>query len=443
MGQGRLSLRGSSVAPLLLACLLCRHMICAQEPVIPTLRGNITAVDSSGGFDVSGYHVMIGANTEFYALQGPKKDPAALRGEIQVGTYVQVIGDKDRHDRTVTARQVKVRSEDRNVSGSGVIERMFAPGPQPVFRADGYLIRMVAGTDVRFSTGLSAIDDVAPGTWVRYEGRPNNSGELVAVRLAFARPKPHGSKHDSASMAQVTTFPPGSIIDFDGSFNTNRAKKRLQDTPGGACGWYPVLDVPSAQEHVRRIGMSLIPKYQRDLPDDSPAKIPFRFYIVDEKEIRSGLTCHEGLVLIPADVFNRLRNDDQLAAVIADGVVASLQPMQLRMASAFGWSDVGEVAAFGAAGVAGVVIKHEVLHRLEDQRGRMALGLMADAGYDPWQAPEAWRLLEPKQLPKDLSKLKYPGRAGYQLEILAMQYKRPAASAAGTAQSGSALAPLK
>ena len=103
--------------------------------------------------------------------------------------------------------------------------------------------------------------------------------------------------------------------------------------------------------------------------------------------------------------------------------------MQLRMATAFGWSDVGEVAAFGVVGVAGVVIKHEILHKLEDQRGRMALGLMADAGYDPWQAPEAWRRLEPKQLPRDRSKLKYPGRAGYQLEILAMEYKRSAPAA--------------
>ena len=47
---------------------------------------------------------------------------------------------------------------------------------------------------------------------------------------------------------------------------------------------------------------------------------------------------------------------------------------------------------------------------LEEQRGRIALSLMADAGYDPWQAPEAWRLMQPKRLPGDVSALPYPDR---------------------------------
>lgn len=431
MRLGRSPFCGRFLAPLLIAYLVCCCLLGAQEPMIPTLRGNITAVDSSGGFDVAGYHVIVASNTEFYVLQGPKKDPAALRGEIQVGTYVQVIGDKDRHDRTVVAHQVKVRGEDRNVSGFGVIDRMIASGSQPVFRADGYIVRVAADASIHFSGGLSSTDEVGTGTWVHFEGRPNNSGELVVTRVGFVQPKLHKSKRDPMSVAQVTTFPPGSIIDFDGSFNTNRAKKKPEDTPGGQCGWYPVLDVPATQEHVRQIGVTLIPRYQGDLPDDSPEKIPFRFYVVDEKEIRSDLSCHEGLVLIPANVINRIQGQDQLAAVIADGVAASLQSQHARIGIELGLADAAEVVGFGGAlGVAGVVVKHEILRKLEDQRGRVALGLMADAGYDPWQAPEAWRRLEPKQLPKDIARLKYPDRAGYQLEILAMQYKRSAPTAA-------------
>jgi Domain of unknown function (DUF5666) len=112
----------------------CGWLVCAQEPVIPTLRGNITGVQPPDGFDVAGYQVITTQETEFYVLHGPKRGPDALRREIAVGTYVQVIGDMDRHDRTVTAQQVKVGSEDRSISGSGVIERMIDPGPNPVFR---------------------------------------------------------------------------------------------------------------------------------------------------------------------------------------------------------------------------------------------------------------------------------------------------------------------
>jgi hypothetical protein len=55
---------------------------------------------------------------------------------------------------------------------------------------------------------------------------------------------------------------------------------------------------------------------------------------------------------------------------------------------------------------------------MQEQAGRIALTLMADAGYDPQQAPEAWRLLASKKSPKDLSALQYPSRAEYQLGIL-------------------------
>lgn len=52
------------------------------------------------------------------------------------------------------------------------------------------------------------------------------------------------------------------------------------------------------------------------------------------------------------------------------------------------------------------------------------MALLANGGYDPWEAPEAWHLLAPKHLPNDLGSLKYLDRSGYQLGILNLQYKR-------------------
>jgi hypothetical protein len=74
---------------------------------------------------------------------------------------------------------------------------------------------------------------------------------------------------------------------------------------------------------------------------------------------------------------------------------------------------------------------------LQRQRGRVALELLAEAGYDPWQAPEAWRLAEPKALPKDLGTLPYPDRSGYQLGILNLQYGRNAAGKGASGSDGS------
>ena len=172
--------------------------------------------------------------------------------------------------------------------------------------------------------------------------------------------------------------------------------------------------------------------------------------MVEEKDIRSALSCHEGLVLVPVTVINRLRSEDQLAAVLADGVAASLQLGQARIA--VDWRVLWEEAGFAALSAAGgpwglgyaggmvgnAIVNHTMQRKLENQRGRVALSLMSDAGFDPWQAPEAWRLLAPEKPPKDPSKLKYPDRAGYQLEILNLQYKRAATSTATAAQAADA-----
>jgi hypothetical protein len=184
------------------------------------------------------------------------------------------------------------------------------------------------------------------------------------------------------------------------------------------------------QARVRRIGASLIPKYQNALADDDPTKIPFRFYVVVEKDVRTEVGCEEGLVLIPLEVADRLQKDDQLAAVVADGVAANLQRQKARYANqlmVIGMAQFGAHFVSGAGvgtTVAGDAVKRNIERKLEDERAGLALGLMADAGYDPWQAPEAWRLLAPSQVPTDTTKLKYPVRSVYLTEILGMQYKK-------------------
>lgn len=154
------------------------------------------------------------------------------------------------------------------------------------------------------------------------------------------------------------------------------------------------------------------------------------------------------MILIPRQVVQRVKNDDQLAAVLADGVAYNLQRRSPKLVTEawelFGVEMAGDAAAAAVPGLSGLLalnpvlnfgtdigtdyFRHKIYIEMEEQRGRVALSLMADAGYDPWQAPEAWRLLEPKTLPGNLDTLKYPSRAGYQLGILHLQYNPPASS---------------
>ena len=190
--------------------------------------------------------------------------------------------------------------------------------------------------------------------------------------------------------------------------------------------------------------MSVVPTYQKLLPADHPSKINFQFYAVDVKNIRSEINSTSGLILIPTQMVERLKNDDQLAAVLADGVAFNLQRQAARLIVAnrisAGSEIVGGIAGIFVPGLGlGTVISSSVtdnmLDAMEKQRSRVALALLADAGYDPWQAPEAWRLLEPRRLPKDLNSLQYSDRTGYQLAILRLQYNARTPIASSIIQS--------
>jgi predicted Zn-dependent protease len=183
---------------------------------------------------------------------------------------------------------------------------------------------------------------------------------------------------------------------------------------------------------VHRIGMALVPAYQRAMADDDPSKIHFRFFAVDDAKMRTEICLLDGAVLVPKQVVERLKSDDQLAAVLANGVAYNLQRQAARAVIAMRKDlgveiaiDVasalvtGGIAAFGP----GVFTAKEEA-TMEEERLRISLALMRDAGYDPWQAPEAWRLLEPKKLPADLASLPYPDAGCYQIGILNLQYAR-------------------
>jgi hypothetical protein len=413
------------------ACVAAWSSAAAQNQDTVTIKGEITAVQPPDGFDVAGDHVTIAAGTQLVSFYHTVKTVAQLRSELKAGIYVQVVGTKDHNKPGITATTVTVHDVvDRKVTGTGVIFKVIATKPETVVRADGYTLRVEPGTALKFVGGLTKLDDVGTNNWVHFDGKLNSRGEVVLSDAAFTRLNLPNQKRDPKLVEQATTFPPGSFIDFDGGFRTDRGTHKMADS-GGDCGWYPVVEDDAVQLRVRRIGTSLIPQYQRALADDDPTKIPFRFYVVVEKDVRAPVGCEEGLVLIPLEVIDRVQNDDQLAAVVADGVAANLQRQKARYANqlmVIGMVQMG--AHFAPAGgsmgatVTGDVVKRNIERKLEDERAGVALELMADAGYDPWQAPEAWRLLAPGELPTNLAKLKYPARSAYLTQILELEYKK-------------------
>jgi hypothetical protein len=417
----------------------------------PPVKGYITAVNPTTGFDVNREHVKVLPGTHFGILGGlGGVYDDALRDKVRVGTYVQVMHARrldDKATNTVTADEVLLRDDwNEEPEGMGVIDRVVSTGAEPVFQADGYRIRITSATEISYAEGLKTLGDVGTNTWLRYEGKRDEAGVLVASKARFFPAKlillKRALMHESWDMSpkpvgnseRGPNSPPmkqGNVLNADGSLN--------QDAEVQYGGYQFNDDAhripmdPPLQERVRRVGMSVVPAYQKLLPDDDPSKIHFRFYAVEDEKNRAAICSYNGIIYIPTQILQRLRSNDQLAAVLADGVAYNLQRQAAKMEAGKSTSILGYYAGdVVAANIPGIGVQTAAggginTPQTEEQRGRVALALMADAGYDPWQAPEAWRLLAPKKLPKDLDSLKYPDRSGYQLRILNLQYREKAA----------------
>ena len=423
--------------------------------------GYITAVRSRDSFDVNDLHVSISPNTGF-GIIGTKTvhRDSPLRDALQVGAFVEVTGKFEKRTRTAAATGIYLRPDwDDKLSGIGVIDRIVSSGPDPVFHADGYKIFITPKTDLTFADKLNSLADIDTNVWIRYEGKRDKSGVLVASKVTFLPAKSaaykkllggtenpadgllpisqkHAKKPVSSDPYAETPKPAidpdtGNRVDFEQTLDRNGNLTEDAGIRFGTLGgWHTIPADKALQERVRRVGLRIVPEYQKALAADHPSKIHFRFYAIDYDKFRGVICPLTGLILIPKQVVERLQNDDQLAAVLADGVAYNLQRQAARIsadnrliAGAYVAMSFVPAVVFLPALDAAVSTANKIATNLYEERARIALALLADAGYNPRQAPEAWRRLAAKHLPKDTSTLPYGDFSGYQLSILNLQYR--------------------
>jgi hypothetical protein len=427
----------------------------AQQAGAIAAEGYITAVRPPDSFDVDGEHVTLKQDT-LYGFIDKKitSSTIPLPQAVQVGAYVQVVGDYEHRRKTTSANLILFRGDwDKELEGMGVIDRVIAAGGEPIFEADGYRIRIASTTKTSFRGNLKSLADVGTNIWLRYRGKRDQDGVLDPRTADFIPAKPTEFKKLKGVETVNWNFQPprfelkngidpakNSVPPYDASDQETVLTQDGHVTLGEHTRRIPANQ--ELQSRVRRVGMRVVPGFQKELPASDPSKIQFRFYAVEEEKVRSEICGLDGLILVPRQVVERLKTDDQLAAVLADGVAYNLQRDAARLtqdkrlfAGAEAAGLVASVFAPGlniAEGFGAMTAASKIQTAMQEQRGRVALSLMAEGGFDPWQAPEAWKLLGPKHLPSDMKKLKYPSLSGYQLEILNLQYRSSEASLQNT-----------
>jgi hypothetical protein len=384
-------------------CVPCLH---AQKTVT---QGYVTAVSSPAAFDFNGMHVLLSPKT----LLTVRHDDAtphystslAALPPLYLGEPLEITGDITERNTEIKASEIVfLPPPSPVVSGTGIIDLIPPVSDQPsdlpggkLIRADGYLLFIPASTKVVLTQPIASVADIRTNQWITYRGRQRADGIVV---LDQASVSPNTVNHREDKLRTRGDYDPSVIDEGDAQSGASKFFK------GKDIRRLPAWRDQAMQARVERIGKSLVPAFQKNLPQDDPTRIDFRFQVVDEPKLNDAWSLSSGIILVPHQVVERLPDDSQLAAVIADSIAEVLEKQSLRSipaahkmtAAAYTGDAVGLIVP--GAGIATAVANHEVAKSMlahdRQQSGRVSLWLMHDAGYNLAAAPRAWWTLAAK-----------------------------------------------
>ncbi|HEV2859931.1 MAG TPA: M48 family metalloprotease [Pyrinomonadaceae bacterium] len=415
------------------------------------VRGYITNVTSPNSFEIDDYRVT---RDESAALEFENETPGAKAGPeaLRVGAEVEVSGAYDDATGELKASRVKVDLEQfRTFKMAAVLSRepegveQTAEGWRGFFFPDGHRVRVEPSTEVLFKkndseekaekerakeeakkrkdakskdaaktdaaatpaeegdddedeTGLQplrTLKDVGVGMKMTYEGTEQPDGTVLAKRVVFTRNELEKGEAGLWKWLKAKEKP------------SNFAEGKPGELKIDLVGKFKLLPNQEIQTYVSNLGRSLVPSYQRQLPENDPQKIPFKFYVIIKKEANA-FALANGVVVVHSGLFDVLENEAQLAAVLSHEIAHSTQEHTWRQMNkdkkkkmALGMASVG-LALFGMGNVAFMLdtikmtMESGYSRTLENQADRVGLEYMVDAGYDPREAARVWAVMQKK-----------------------------------------------
>jgi hypothetical protein len=427
---------------LLLCGLLALPAALARGQDYSTITGYVSRAVSASDFDVNGLRVLCTGKTRGVAksVHGAKNATVACPGELPyVGEGMAVHYTGVIADNTIYATRIDRQPPPRlgEVSESAVIDTTptqaaaGAPASGLLIRADGYRIRITSTTKIEWMAPLQSFADVVAGDWITYHGKLEATGVLDATYIQIG-PNLIGS--EEAKLRAGKEYDP-SIVPAGEKQNVLKVAWEGEYDPKK----FPPFKDAVMQARVEKIGNNLIPAYQRALPNSDPAKIDFRFQVIDTKLFRGVLALPSGIVLVHHQTLEKVENDSQLAALLADAIACVLEKQEFRMEKELKVANASRLAqvamawnplADAALGIASAPAAIE-LQRAMKQNGRVSLELLHDAGYDIDQAPLAWwRLaLDSNDSNAMATTADIPPLVAYLYRILGETWHNPAAGA--------------
>jgi hypothetical protein len=403
----------------------------AQEPP-PAVEGFVTRAASSIDFDVNGFHVLSNSKTTFQVGSILRKysTPADIP---YIGEAASVSGKLDRSKRQIMATEIVLHPvAERKLSGFAVIDRILSPvnSTDMLIRADGYFIRINSTTKINFQAPLTSLANITTNVWIAFHGKLRDDGTVLSESAVFT---PNIIHDREDKLLAKTDYDPSAVPD---SSKQNKARELFFGIdPKKIPPWHDA----AMQARISRIGASLVPSYQRALPDTDETKVLFQFQLIDAPKWHDARTMPSGVILIPRQIVERLQNDSQLATVLADNISCALEKQTYlsipKNQALLPTNLAGSAAGLFVPGL-GLITNiatyssgKSIQNHLLEQSGRVSLGLLHDAGYDIHEAPMAWWTLAAKTT-NDIGHTTPPSRALNLYRAIGETWRSPYASSA-------------
>jgi hypothetical protein len=409
-----------------------------------SIHGFVTSVNSPTSFQIDDYKIIAEkvVSLEFEDRQNNTLIRAFTTKDIRIGTELEITGEYDDNSRELNARSIKVFFYDTlTVKRTALLEKVPRlakddSGWTGVIYADGERIAISPSAAVILKPSRAArtrvpLQDTSEpskfspdalnlDTFVHYEGVRQSDGSIMAEKAEFEHAE---IEYGEARMRQ--RFAPA-VINPDYANSQPGAIEMYKKE-------YKILPSQEAQDYISRLGNSLVPAHQKELPDNDPLKIPFRFFLV-EKEGFNALTYPNGVVIVYSGVFDALDNEAELAFALAHEISHAIERhvwqqqeyfrnelIALRQRGVF-VPDRLLLANLRAAG-----FSSQYARSLENQADRVGLEWMLAAGYDIREAPQSWKAVarkmsDPMANPYWSSRENYTARRSYLMAELRNHY---------------------
>ena len=388
------------------------------------IHGFVTNVTSPTHFEIDDYRITRDISLVLDMEKDESGEAKATFNpeDIKVGTELEIKGTFDEPSGELRASSIKVFFEDtKRVKRTALVEKLptldkSESGAWHGYAfADGQRIAIADSTAVTFrknkserkqaktekneppdqkSEPLSSPDEITLYTFMHYEGTRQADGSVLASKTEFQH-----AEFESGEARLWKSLTPKIKEPNYSAFRSGDL--RIAQTK------YKLIPSREAQEYISKVGESLIPDREKELPDGSPLKIPFKFYLVEDKTFNAS-AYPNGVVIVHSGVFDMLENEAQLAFVLSHEISHSIEKhawreeeyhktalLALRIGGAVG-------AGFGGVGISNMTnlieagIRNGYARSLENQADRVGLEWMLASGYDIREAPRAWKAVAMK-----------------------------------------------